>query len=85
MADKPTVDQIADDMVEILKATAGKKKLKAGDLTKEMIKKYGDVVDKKMCKEAIRKNMDAGRTVYEYFGGSFIGLPREEGAAKGDD
>lgn len=82
MADAPTIDQLADDIFEILKMTAGKKKLKAGDLTKEMIKKYGDVVNKKMCKEAIRKNMDSGKTVYEYFGGSFIGLPREEGASK---
>lgn len=82
MADAPTIEQIAAGMMELLQATAGKKKLKAGDLTKEMIKKFGDGCTKDMCKQAIRINMDSGKTIYEYFGGSFIGLPREEGAAK---
>ena len=60
----------------------GKKKFKASDLTKEMIKKYGEgEVDKKLCKLAIRQLTDSGRCVYTYFGGSFIEIPHKEGAA----
>jgi hypothetical protein len=49
-----------------------------------MIKKFGEEeVDKKLCKAAIRTLMDSGKCVYTYFGGSFIEIPREEGAAGG--
>ena len=47
-----------------------------------MIAKYGDdQVSKKDCKLAIRELMDSGRTVYSYFGGSYVTLPKKEGAA----
>ena len=76
-----TPEEVADAMYELVKEYAGKKKFKAGDLTKAMIEKYGeDQVDKKLCKAAIRTLMDSGRCVYTYFGGSFIELPPEEGA-----
>ena len=74
-----TVEQVADSMYELVKATKGKKNLKAMDLTKAMIEKYGDAVDKKMCKLAIRQLIDSGRCIYSYFGGSYITLPPEEG------
>jgi hypothetical protein len=80
MADDPTVEQVADDMYKMVEETAGKKNLKASDLTKAMIKKYGGNVDKKFCKLAIRNLMDTGRCVYSYFGGSYITLPHTEGA-----
>ena len=71
-------------MYELVDEYQGKKKFKAGDLTKEMIEKYGeDEVDKKLCKLAIRQLIDSGRCVYTYFGGSFIEVPHEEGAAGG--
>jgi hypothetical protein len=77
-------EQVADSMYELVKEYQGKKKFKAGDLTKAMIEKYGeDEVDKKLCKGAIRTLMDSGRCVYTYFGGSFIEIPHEEGAAGG--
>ena len=79
-----TEEQVADAMFEMVKQYAGKKKFKAGDLTKAMIQKFGeDECDKKLCKGAIRKLMDSGRCVYTYFGGSFIEVPHEEGAAGG--
>jgi len=79
-----SVDQIADSMYALVEEYMGKKKFKASDLTKEMIKKYGeDEVDKKLCKLAIRQLTDSGRCVYTYFGGSFIEVPHEEGAAGG--
>jgi hypothetical protein len=79
-----TTEQVADAMYDLVAEYQGKKKLKAGDLTKAMIQKFGeDEVDKKLCKAAIRTLMDSGRCVYTYFGGSFIELPPEEGAAEG--
>ena len=74
--------QVADAMFEIVREYDGKKKFKAGDLIKAMIEKFGDAeCDKKLCKLAIRSLMDSGRCVYTYFGGSFIELPKKEGAA----
>ena len=77
-------EEVADAMYELVAQYQGKKKFKAGDLTKEMIAKFGeDECDKKLCKLAIRQLMDSGRCVYTYFGGSFIEVPHEEGAAGG--
>lgn len=73
-----TVEQVADEMFKMVEETLGKKNLKAGDLSKAMIKKHG--VDKKLCKLAIRTLMESGRCVYSYFGGSFITIPHKEGA-----
>ena len=79
-----SVDDIADAMYELVAQYQGKKKFKASDLSKEMIAKFGDEgCDKKLCKLAIRQLMDSGRCVYTYFGGSFIEVPHEEGAAGG--
>ncbi len=78
-----TQDQVADAMYEMVKEYQGKKKFKAGDLTKAMIEKFGsEGCDKKLCKAAIRTLMDSGRCVYTYFGGSFIEIPHQEGAAE---
>jgi len=82
MAVSPEV--IADAMYEIVAQYQGKKKFKASDLSKEMIRKYGeDECNKKSCKLALRLLMDSGRCVYTYFGGSFVELPHAEGAAEG--
>ncbi len=73
-------DEVADAMYELVKEYQGKKKLKAGDLTKAMIGKFGgEECDKKLCKAAIRTLMDSGRCIYTYWGGSYIELPQEEG------
>ena len=78
-----TTEQVADAMYEMVKEYQGKKKFKASDLTKAMIRKFGeDDVDKKFCKGAIRTLMDSGRCVYTYFGGSYIELPPEEGSTR---
>jgi hypothetical protein len=79
-----TAEQVADAMYDLVNEYMGKKKFKAGDLTKAMIEKYGgDQCDKQLCKLAIRQLMDSGRCVYTYFGGSFIEIPHAEGAAGG--
>jgi hypothetical protein len=76
-----TADEIADAMYKMVEESQGLKKLKPMDLTKAMIQLFGDEVDKKMCKQAIKQLVDSGRCVYTYFGGSFIELPQREGAA----
>ena len=82
MAVSPEI--VADAMYEIVAEYQGKKKFKASDLSKEMIAKFGeDECDKKLCKLALRQLMDSGRCVYTYFGGSFVEVPHEEGAAGG--
>lgn len=68
-------------MYRLVEESAGKKNLKAGDLTKAMIAKHGEACTKDDCKQAIRLLIDAERCVYSYFGGSFIELPHKEGAA----
>ncbi len=78
-------EEVADAMYEMVKEYQGKKKFKAIDLTKAMIEKFGEAeCDKQQCKAAIRILMDSGRCVYTYFGGSFIEIPHEEGAAGGE-
>ncbi len=77
-----THEALADEMFHMVSEYYGKKNLKAGDLTKAMIAKYGEAeCTKDDCKAAIRILMDSGRCVYSYFGGSFITLPHKEGAA----
>ena len=76
-----TADEIADAMYKLVEEAQGMKKLKPMDLTKAMVQLYGDEVDKKLCKKAIKLLVDSGRCVYTYFGGSFIEVPQKEGAA----
>ncbi len=76
-----TAEEVADAMFALVKDSFGLKKLKPGDLIKAMKEVYGDEVDKKLCKEAIKLLVNSGRCVYTYFGGSFLEIPHREGAA----
>jgi len=76
-----TAEEIADAMYKMVEESRGLKKLKPMDLTKAMVQLYGDEVDKKLCKQAIKLLVDSGKCVYTYFGGSFIEVPQKEGAA----
>jgi len=79
-----TTETVTEAMFQMVSEYQGKKKLKAMDLTKAMVERYGgEGCDKKMCKAAIRELIDSGRCVYTYFGGSYVELPHEEGAASG--
>jgi len=78
-----TPEQLADEMYEMVKKDMGVKKYKSMDLQKAMVKKHeSEGVDKDMTKQAVRVLIESGRCVYTYFGGSFIEIPHEEGAAK---
>lgn len=75
-----SIDTLADDMFALIQECAGKRKLKAGDLTKAMIAKHGEAAcDKEACKKAIRLLIDSGRCIYTYLGGSYIELPSQGG------
>jgi hypothetical protein len=69
-----TAEAVGDAMYAMLKDYAGKKNLKAMDLTKAMIEKFGGECDKQTCKDAIRLLMDSGKTTYSYVGGSYVVL-----------
>ena len=82
MSDQVSVEEVADKMYEQIAAAQGLKKLKPGDVTKMMLEVYGDKVDKKLCKLAIRKLIESQRCVYTYFGGSYIEVKPPEGTEK---
>jgi len=70
------IEILADEMFDLIKECTGKRKLKAGDLTKAMIAKHGEAAcEKETCKKAIRILIDSGRCIYTYLGGSYIELP----------
>jgi hypothetical protein len=73
-------ETVVEAMYDLVKEYQGKKKLKAMDLTKAMMQRFGDECDKKICKAAIRELIDSGRCIYTYFGGSYVELPPENGA-----
>ena len=76
-----TTEEIADAMFKMVEEAHGLKKLKAMDLTKAMIELYGDEVDKKLCKKAIKELINSGKCVYTYFGGSYVEIPHREASA----
>lgn len=81
MAEKVSVEEVAEAIYKMVKDTMGMKKWKASDLTKASIELFGeDRCDKNLCKEAIKELVNSGRLVYTYFGGSFLEIPHKEGA-----
>jgi hypothetical protein len=76
-----TANEVAEAMFKLVKEAQGLKKLKAMDLIKAMIEIYGDEVDKKLCKAAIKELINSGRCVYTYFGGSYVEIPHREASA----
>jgi hypothetical protein len=76
-----TVESLAEAIFKMVSQNAGIKKFKAMDLQKALMEMYPGAVDKQMVKDAIRINIDSGRLVYTYFGGSYIEIPHEEAAA----
>ena len=73
--------ELVEFIFDMVAKAQGKKQLKAMDIQKAVLKAHPDQ-DKTMVKFAIKELIDGGRCVYTYFGGSFIEIPHEEGAAK---
>ena len=67
--------------IQLLAECAGKKNLKAGDLTKAMIAHHGEAAcSKDDCKKAIRILIDSGAVFTAILAGSYIQLPPKEGS-----
>ena len=72
---------LVEYIYQLVAKAQGKKQLKAMDLQKAVLKEHPDQ-NKNDVKFAIKELIDTGRCVYTYFGGSFVEIPHEEGAAK---
>ena len=77
------VKQIIEEMFKMVERDRGVKKYKSNDLSKAMRDKFGASRDE--CKLAIRELIESGRLVYTYYGGSYIEIPHQEGAAAAAD
>jgi hypothetical protein len=67
------IENIVEAMYGLVVEYHGKKNLKAVDLTRAMIEKFGeDQCDRKACKQAIRELIESGKCVYSYLGDSYI-------------
>jgi hypothetical protein len=73
--------ELVEFIFDMVAKAQGKKQLKAMDIQKAVLKVHPDQ-PKNDVKFAIKDLIDGGRCVYTYFGGSFIEIPHEEGAAK---
>jgi hypothetical protein len=73
--------ELVEFIYDMVAKAQGKKNLKAMDVQKAVLKEHPDQ-DKNMIKFGIKELIDGGRCVYTYFGGSYIEIPHEEGAAK---
>jgi hypothetical protein len=59
-----TIESLAEEMYALVSDCAGKRNLKAGDLTKETIARHGADGDKDASKQAIRTPIDSRRGIY---------------------
>ncbi len=70
--------ELQKKIYDLVEKNQGKKKMKAGDITKAM---ETEGAQRDEIKAAIRELIDGGKLVYSYFGGSFIEIPHKEGSA----
>lgn len=80
MAGEPTIDEVADALYKLVKDATGLKKYKSMDLVKAAMQLFPGL-EKVLAKNAVKLLVDQGRCVYTYFGGSYVELPHQEGAA----
>ena len=74
-----TAEEVADKMYEMIAAAKGQKKFTPRDLLSISMEMFGDEVDKKTCKNAVRHLTDTGRCVYSGYGGvSYVEIPPEK-------
>lgn len=71
-------EELQQKIYDLVEKNMGKKKMKAGDITKAM---EAEGASRPEIKAAIRELVDGAKLVYSYFGGSFIEVPHKEGSA----
>ncbi len=73
-----TVEEVADKMYEMIAEEKGRKKFTPRELQSIAMEMFGDEVDKKTCKDAVKNLTSAGRCTYSQYGGaSFVEIPPE--------
>jgi hypothetical protein len=73
-----TVEEVADKMYEMIAAEKGRKKFTPRELQSISMEMFGDEVDKKTCKNAVKQLTSTGRCVYSQYGGaSFVEIVAE--------
>jgi hypothetical protein len=65
-----TVEEVADKMFEMIVAEKGRKKFTPRELQSISMETFGDEVDKKTCKDAIKHLMSTRKCVYSTYGGA---------------
>jgi hypothetical protein len=84
MAEPVTIDELAQAMYQMVKESAGSRRLRPTELTKAMIERFGaDRCSRDACKEALRKLIDSEQCVYTFYSGSFVELPSKESGGSG--
>ncbi|UCG87263.1 MAG: hypothetical protein JSW71_01585 [Gemmatimonadota bacterium] len=74
-----TTEEVADKMYELIEEALGKKKYTPRELQNTALRLFGDEVDKKICKQAVKMLTDSGKCVYTGFGGvSYVEIPAED-------
>jgi hypothetical protein len=79
-----TVEQVADAMYDMVKEYAGRKQFTARELTKTVMKQFGDECTRSLCRDAVKHLMDSGRCVYTYKGTSYVELAERQEIDKPD-
>lgn len=72
-----SIERLAEEILRIVTEQHGKRYLRPGDLSREMVAKYGRKCSKEDCRRAIHQLIDSGRCVYSYFGESYVTLPHK--------
>jgi hypothetical protein len=71
-----TVEEVADKLYDMIAAERGRKKFTPRDLQHIAMDMFGDDVDKKICKNAVKHLTNTGRCVYSGYGGvSYVEIP----------
>ena len=72
---KSTLTLTRADALEAILSELNVKQVTNAELETMMDDLFGDDIDKRMCKKALRILVDSGRCTYKYAGGSYITLP----------
>ena len=74
-----TPEEVADKMYELIEQVRGKKKFTPRELQSNALQFFGDEVDKKACKQAVKMLTDSGRCIYSSYGGiSYVEIAGED-------
>lgn len=74
-----TVEEVADKMYEWIAEARGVRKYTPRDLQSMAMEIFGEEVDKRICKDAIKHLTNTGRCTYSGYGGvSYVEIPPDK-------